>query len=530
MDIKGNLQTRIRMFTIQQVQEIARKLSSMSKKDSDFKPLDTWTSLSKDDYIAFVKNGSNRSVTIDQLYTYIRQNINGDIGDALQRIEALEEKVAQIDTTLNTFIGTTNTHLNSIDESLEKINETLNILTTKYTITVLPVTPNSTVFINGVRQNSLKVTSGSTVNVKVKAEGYDTYEEFVLVEGDIVLNPNLDKEQVTFTIEAIPTDCTIRLNGVVRRSITVEKGTLVTWEVSKAGFITKSGSEVVENSYTLQVSLDVIESDEVNFTINVISPPDAVVTINDNETTSVTVKKGSNVTWSVEAPHYESQSGSQTVTEDTVKNITLVAEKVTLTINPTPADAVVKLNDEVRRSITVDYNTSVNIKASKDGYKDYEEDYVVTQTETKDISLVGETSWSDLVLTQSEESPNPIGSVPYAGGSVEVKATVTVHYSDSTTESRDVTSLAQWSVSGEGCTSGGNGQFTWAENTDTEQRTATITCTATGPGSSNLSETIQTVQIGSNEFLELIPAFMEFESSGGQQELQIETNTSWSIE
>lgn len=520
------------MFTIQQIQEIARRLSSISKKDSDFKPLDTWKSLNGQDYIAFVKDGTNRTISIDQLYTYVRQNINSDIGNAFERITALETAVQQLGTTLNTFIRNTNTHLTSLDNSINSINEVLSKLTTKYTITVMPVTPNATVFINGVRQNSMKVTSGSTVNVKVSAEGYDTYEEFILVEGDITLNPELNQSQVTFTIDASPSDSVVRLNGVVRRSITVTRGTLVNWEVSREGYITKSGSETVETSYTLPVTLAAIGSDEVNFTINVISPSDATVTINGAQNNTVVVKKGSQVTWSVEAPHYVSQDGSETVNEDTVKNITLVAEQVTLTINPTPADANVELNSVSQKSITVDYNTNVHIKVSKDGYETYEEDYTVTSTETKNIILtqIVETSWTDLVLAQADTSENPIGSVPKSGGEISFKANVTAHFNDGSTEVKDVTSQVQWSVTGEGCTSNGGGVFTWTENTSTSTRSATVTANVTGPDSSSLNKTIQTTQQGSDETLEIEPSSLTFESAGGTQEIQISSNTSWVIE
>ena len=182
------------MFTLQQIQEISKKLSAMCKRDSDFKPLDDWTSISKKDFIAFVKDGKNRSMTLDQLYTFVRQNINGDIGDALHRIEILEEKVMDINTLLRAFIRKTNIHFDSIDKSLDDINRVLSTLTTKYTLTVIPVTPNATVFINGIKQSSLQVVNGSTVNVKVQAEGYVTYEEFILVDKDITLKPELNKE------------------------------------------------------------------------------------------------------------------------------------------------------------------------------------------------------------------------------------------------------------------------------------------------------------------------------------------------
>lgn len=504
----------------------------MSKKDSDFKPLDTWKSLNGQDYIAFVKDGTNKTISIDQLYTYVRQNINGDIGNALERITALETAIQELGTTLNIFIRNTNTHLISLDNSINSINEVLDKLTTKYTITVTPVTPNATVFINGVRQNSMKVTSGSTVNVKVSAEGYDTYEEFILVEEDITLNPELSQSQVTFTVVPSPSDSVVRLNDVIRKSITVPIGTLVNWVVSREGYITKSGSETVETSYTLPVTLATIGSDEVNFTINVISPSNATVTINGAQNNIVVVKKGSQVTWSVRAPHYISQEGSEAINEDTVKNITLVAEQVTLTINPTPADANVELNGVSQKSITVDYNTSVHIKVSKDGYKTHEEDYTVTSTETKNITLtqIVETSWTDLVLAQADTSENPIDSVPKSGGEVSFKASVTAHFNDGSTEVKDVTSQVQWSVTGEGCTSNGGGIFTWTENTSTSTRSATVTANVTGPGSSSLNKTIQTIQQGDDKTLEIKPNTLVFESTGGTQEVQINSNTSWSIQ
>ena len=382
------------MFTIQQIQEIARKLSSMCKKDSDFRPISFWKSLSKKDSIAFVKDGENRSMTLDQLYTFVRQNINSDIGDALQRIAVLEEKankteqdIQAINNTINSLISTINYKFASIDKSLEDINTALSVLTTKYTLTVNPVTPDATVTINGIVQTSMQVTNGSTVNVKVSADGYKTYEEFILVDKDMVITPELQKEEVTFSIITIPSDCVVRLNGIARNSITIIKGSSVNWEVSKRGYITKSGSIIVTENTSMQVSLDVIGEGKINFTINVISPLDAVVTINGETTNSLIVDKNSEVTWSVEAPHYESKNGTQTVTEDTTVDVTLVANKYTLTINPTPADAVVELNGEVKNSITADYNTDVSIKISKKGYKTYTENYKLTQTEAKDVVL-----------------------------------------------------------------------------------------------------------------------------------------------
>lgn len=76
--------------------------------------------------------------------------------------------------------------------------------------------------------------------------------------------------------------------------------------------------------------------------------------------------------------------------DDINRVLRTLAPKYTLTINPTPADAVVELNGEVRNSITAGYNTYIGVIVSKKGYKTYTEKYKLTQTETKDIVLEAE--------------------------------------------------------------------------------------------------------------------------------------------
>lgn len=518
------------MFTIQQIQEIARRLSSMSKKDSDFKPLDTWKSLNKQDYIAFVKDGINRVVSIDQLHTYIRQNINNDIGNALERIDALETVVQKLSTTLNVFMKDTNADISSLCINIRNINGTLDILTAKHTIIIMPVTPNATVFINGVRKSSMKVTHGSIIHVKVSAEGYDTYEEFIPVEDNITLRPKLNPSKVTFTINVNPLDSTVAINNAIRKSITVAKGTSVNWRIWKEGYITQTGNETIETSDTLPVILAPLESDWANFVV-VAVPSHATITINGVHINTMVVKKGSQVTWSVEAPHYEPASGVETVTGDILVHKILSPEQVILTINPTPADANVELNGISRKSIMVDYNSSIHIKVSKDGYKTHEEDYTITRTETKNITLsqIVETSWTDLVLTQADTSENPINSVPKSGGKVSFKASVTAHFNNGHTAVKDVTSQVQWSVIGDGCTTNSGGVFTWTKNTSTSTRSATVVAHVIGPDLKSLSKSIQTIQQEGDRILKIEPSSLTFESTGGTQTFNITSNDSWTL-
>lgn len=538
------------MFTLQQIQEISRKLSAMCKKDSDFQPLGERETLDKKDFIAFVKDNKNRSMTLGQLYSFIMKNQNIDIGAILSKLDIIDNKADIIIEMLRTFMASTETHFVSIDKSLKDIYDKLeSIPTTKYyTITVIPTPSDAAVYINGVKRTSLEVIEGKEVSIKVTAVGYETYTEKVIVNKDITLTPKLVKipeETATLTINTVPEGCTVKIDGLIRNSITVAKGTSVLWEVSKEGYETKGGREEVNDTHSITVTLDAVASDKVTFTINVISPTNAVVTINGNKTNSVVVDKGSEVSWSVEAPHCTPQSGTQVVNENTTKNIALLSEKVTLTVevNPMPGapslKPVVTLNGTVGNSITVDSNTSVHIKVTSAISKDYEEDYLVTSTETKKVTVVSETNWEKLDLSQAEDSPNSIFGVNYAGGDVHIKAVATIKYSDNTIETKDVTKDlgTTWEITeGTWITSKGNGVFTLTANPETNKRTAQIKCSA---GRTFIESAIEALKKStlmfivqnteSEDYLEVIPSEVNMSADGGTKEVQIQAKGSWTI-
>lgn len=539
------------MFTLQQIQEISRKLSAMCKKDSDFQPLGERETLDKKDFIAFVKDNKNRSMTLGQLYSFIMKNQNIDIGAILSKLDVIDNKADIIIEMLRTFMASTETHFASIDKSLKDIYDKLeSIPTTKYyTITVIPTPSDAIVYLNGVKKTSLEVVEGKEVSVKVTAVGYETYTDRVIVDKDITLTPKLVKipeETATLTINTIPEGCTVKIDGLVRNSITVAKGTSVLWEVSKEGYSTKGGREEVNDTHSITVTLDAVAPNKVTFTINVISPTNAVVTINGNKTNSVVVDKGSEVSWSVEAPYCTPQSGTQVVNENTTKNIALLSEKVTLTVevNPMPGapslKPVVTLNGTVGNSITVDSNTLVHIKVTSAISKDYEEDYLVTSTETKKITVVSETSWEKIDLSQAEDSPNSIFGVNYAGGDVHIKAVATIKYSDNTTETKDVTKDlgTTWEITeGTWITSKGNGVFTLTANPETNKRTAQIKCSA---GRTFIESAIEALKKStlmfivqnteSEDYLEVVPSEVNMTADGGTKEVQIQTKGSWTIE
>lgn len=75
---------------------------------------------------------------------------------------------------------------------------------------------------------------------------------------------------------------------------------------------------------TITVTQAGVEVGNVNFSITA-TPTDAIITINGEITSSVTVVIGTEVTWSVAAIGYETQSGSLTVVRTTAIIVTLTA-------------------------------------------------------------------------------------------------------------------------------------------------------------------------------------------------------------
>lgn len=139
----------------------------------------------------------------------------------------------------------------------------------------------------------------------------------------------------------------------------------------------------------------VVPVEKVTLTI-VPTPTDAIVKIDNAIATSVKVEKNKPVSYEVSKTGYITKSDTVTLTEDKTIEVTLEeelvpVEKVTLTIEPIPADAIVKLNDIEQTTIEVDKGTTVKIEVSKEGYKtQLNEAYKVSKTETLTVELIAE--------------------------------------------------------------------------------------------------------------------------------------------
>lgn len=208
----------------------------------------------------------------------------------------------------------------------------------------------------------------------------------------------------------------------------------------------------------------------------------------------------------------------------------------TLTVTATPEDATIELDGEVRSTISVLSGTSVHVKVSKIGYGTQEEDVVVDSDLQKSYTLSEkeEESWSNLVVTQSASSENPVDGIPAAGGGFQLDTKVTVHWTDGTTSTRtndftmeqklDTSPDMESHITPEGTS---YRDFNLDSNTTASQRQFTLTLYAKGPDEQEVSGTVQVTQLVHE--LEVSADSVDFPVNEDSQSVQIISDTSWTI-
>lgn len=180
-----------------------------------------------------------------------------------------------------------------------------------------------------------------------------------------------------------------------RAEALVVRDSTVSYTISSEGFENITGSLVAsEANVEVQLSRFVAAvpvPDPVMFTITINpTPSDAEVKLNGTVQSSVSVASGSSVSYEVSKTGYTPKSGSVVADSTKMVDVTLEAipvEKVTITINPTPADATVKLNGVEQKSIEVDKGAEVSYEVSKADYVTKSDTVTASSTQTIDVTL-----------------------------------------------------------------------------------------------------------------------------------------------
>ena len=189
-----------------------------------------------------------------------------------------------------------------------------------------------------------------------------------------------------FTINPTPSDATVIIknalgtvlaSGTGSRTVKVQEGTSIIWNVSKTGCETNSNESnpLIINSDTIKdIILNAtftIESEPNSATINIMDTSGKILTSGTGKV-SVKLPVGTNVKWSVSKIGYISQEGNSTI-GDPILIVKLKDKTVKFEIIPriegvVATDATVMMNEEERSYVRVREGTLISYNVSKKGY------------------------------------------------------------------------------------------------------------------------------------------------------------------
>lgn len=134
-----------------------------------------------------------------------------------------------------------------------------------YSLTI-NVNVASTIIINGVEYSNINTKTvyldvGSEYTYQVSAVGYETASGSGTLDNNETVNLTLDRDssEYTFEIDNGEQGATIVINEEERSSITAQAGTLIEWSVSKEGYVTQSGSFLLSEDKTEEITLEKVK-------------------------------------------------------------------------------------------------------------------------------------------------------------------------------------------------------------------------------------------------------------------------------
>ena len=194
----------------------------------------------------------------------------------------------------------------------EDYTETVTLVKEQYTFSIVATPADATVTINGEVRSSITADYGTSITWEVSKEGYTTQSNTETLTGDTTRNITLTEVQYTFSIVPTPADATVMINGVQQSSVTVSDGTTLTWEVSKTGYTTQTGSYTINGAdhtenVTLASTQAVITFDKGDSAVKLVVNGEYLGT--SSPTHTVTVDPGTQVHWEAYRAGYATRTG-----------------------------------------------------------------------------------------------------------------------------------------------------------------------------------------------------------------------------
>lgn len=255
------------------------------------------------------------------------------------------------------------------------------------TLYVYTQAENAVITLNNKEISNITAPAGYLVNIRITAPGYNTFNEVV----------NLWRDQ-SLAIVLEPT--VVSDNHTIQVVTDPSDATVTMNDVAGNTQTFTTGERVhikVEREHYTSQEFDIVVTEDHIYEVTLVAdkmtftitptPSDSIVVINGKTVSTVTVDYNTPIEWSVSRTGYVSQSGNLTLTEDTTLPVTLVKQQVTVTFQSVPSDAVIKLNGVAQTSVTVEYGDTISYEVSAEGYLTATGSIVADTTETITVVL-----------------------------------------------------------------------------------------------------------------------------------------------
>lgn len=287
-------------------------------------------------------------------------------------------------------------------------------------------------------QVDMEVDINREITTYANASGYNQVTRLDSFEGNYqkvtISIPLIAETQNTYTLTINPTpaDAVVKLNDVVRSSITVVDGSYVRINVTKEGYIPYNDIVQVTEDRTINV---VLEQEIINYRIIVnTTPADAVTTMNNLVTKDHSYPAGTQLTIVTSKSGYVTDTRTITVTQDETINVVLaevVIPKHTLTVITSPSDAITYINGSQRKTIQLEEGQYAQIETSKQYYEtDQRSVQMGNSNITEYVNLTRKKVTVTVNVTPLSASPTiKINNVVGSSRQVDAGSTVTIEVS-----------------------------------------------------------------------------------------------------
>lgn len=260
---------------------------------------------------------------------------------------------------------------------------------------------------------------------------------------DLVYNSETDSYEpaavdCVLTIVTNPGEATVTFStGVVSgKSVTVPSNTTLSYTVSCTGYITQTNIYTVTQTETILAPALIKEN--YILTVNP-TPADATVTFDTSISggtvsgNSITVPYNTEITYSVSHTGYATISNQTYVVNktETINAPELSKNNYTLTVDTTPADAIVTFNTGIvsGHSCTIPYETEVTYTISKEGYAtSIAYTRIITGNETVNAPALTKNNYTITVNTTPSDATVNFSTGTISGHNCTVPYETTVTY------------------------------------------------------------------------------------------------------